>query len=105
MVLSAELVFQAKVQHADYHQSMNADAFMARFEKRLCPTFEVLYPGKRMVLVLDNVSYHRARNEDYVHPKTMRRGELAAKLDEFKIHEIAGVRTDKQGVQRTRLFP
>jgi hypothetical protein len=84
---------------------MNADAFMAWFEKRLCPTFEVLYPGKRMVLVLDNASYHRARNEDYVNPKTLRREELAAKLDEFKIHEIAGVRTDKQGVQRARLFP
>jgi transposase len=105
IVLSTELVFQAKVQYSDYHQSMNADAFMAWFEYRLCPTFEALYPEKRMILVLDNAAYHRARHEDYVNPKAMKREELAEKLDEFAIDSVPGVRTDENGIQHTKLFP
>ena len=62
---SAEFIFEAgdkgvaadkgKAQHGDYHNNMDADMFMIWVKNRLVPAFQARYPGKKMILVLDNV--------------------------------------------------
>lgn len=53
---TAEYLFIGKAK-GDYHDSMNAKNFAEWVEQRLEPTFEHLYPGKRMILVLDNAPF------------------------------------------------
>ena len=40
---------------------MNSDMFMQWVEKRLIPTFEKEYQGKKMIIIMDNAPYHHAR--------------------------------------------
>ena len=44
----------------DYHNSMDGPSFLNWVDKRLLPSFKAKYPGKQMVLVLDNASYHHS---------------------------------------------
>jgi len=53
---TAEYLFIGKAK-GDYHDSMNAKNFAEWVEQRLEPTFEHLFPGKRMILVLDNAPF------------------------------------------------
>jgi DDE superfamily endonuclease len=50
----------------DYHNTMTGVKFVAWLRNRLLPTFEKLHPGKKMVLVLDNASYHKPRDETWI---------------------------------------
>ena len=65
--LTAELVFdevfQDGLDDSDYHNTMNGAKIIAWLRNRLFPTFEHLYPGKKMYLVLDNATYHAPRDE------------------------------------------
>ncbi len=68
--LTAELVFDEVLEDgqdgADYHNTMNGAKIIAWLRKHLFPTFEHLYPGKKMYLVLDNASYHAPRDETWI---------------------------------------
>jgi transposase len=85
---SAELVFEAVEHDGDYHKNMHGDIFLAWLLNRLFPTFQRLYPGKKLVLVLDNATYHHVRGEDFVNPNEMDKTQIAYKLVEFGIKEI-----------------
>ena len=61
---TAEMVYRAKSARGDYHDQMDCDTFMMWLERRLVPAFESRYPGKTMVLVLDNAPYHHGRRDD-----------------------------------------
>ncbi len=62
---TAECVFRdTRSDTGDYHQTMSSDVFMAWVERRLIPTFQKMFPGKRMALVLDNAGYHHARTDE-----------------------------------------
>ena len=50
---TAEYLFLGKSK-GDYHDSMNDKNFAEWVDERLVPTFEAKFPGKRMILVLDN---------------------------------------------------
>src|SRR4051812_35336370 len=45
--------------------------------------FHALYPGKRMILALDNAKYHKARAANYVDPNTMKHTALARAVIDF----------------------
>ena len=55
---TAEYLFEGKTKSKDYHDQMNNQNFQEWVETRLVPTFEVEFPGKIMILVLDNAQYH-----------------------------------------------
>ena len=83
----------------DYHSNMNGDNFMEWVTRRLVPTFEALYPGKKMVLVLDNAPYHHVRDQHYIDPQQLKRIELINTLI-----NIAGRQTitaKRAGVEKT----
>jgi len=61
---TCETLWVASSHTGDYHDNMNANMFMQRVEDKLIPTFKVLYPGKRMILVADNAPYHHKREID-----------------------------------------
>jgi DDE superfamily endonuclease len=83
--LTAELVFEEVLEDgqddSDYHNTMTGAKFVAWLRNRLLPTFAELHPGKKMYLVLDNASYHKARDETWIgSSKSMSKHELAHQL-------------------------
>jgi transposase len=67
---TAEVVFEEVYEDgqddSDYHNTMNGDKFTMWVRCRLLPAFTALHPGRRMVLIMDNASYHKARDASWV---------------------------------------
>ena len=80
VVNSSELVFEGKSADADYHKSMNGKLFMKWLENRLFPSFRALYGDKKMILVLDNASFHHHRGDNYISVHNKNKGELESIL-------------------------
>ena len=66
--VSAELIYESGKEHEDYHSHFDNATFIAWVKRQLFPAFNAKYPGKRMVLVLDNSGNQSAKREDYVKP-------------------------------------
>ena len=64
-VKTAEWIWQANSKHKDYHKNMDGEGFEFWLENRLIPAFKAQFPGKRMILVMDNASYHHQLNTKY----------------------------------------
>jgi len=75
--LGCELIFEGLIDSEDYHKNMDGQVFMQWVHNRLIPTFKRLLPGKKLILLLDNASYHHPRGEDWVNPNRMSKYELA----------------------------
>ncbi|CAN0433341.1 unnamed protein product, partial [Ascophyllum nodosum] len=67
---TAEFLWQAKLSKGDYHASMTDVMFMEWLGRRLAPAFEKLFGDKKMILVLDNASYHHGFGEEVRVPET-----------------------------------
>lgn len=96
MALTAELVFEEVYEdgqdEGDYHNTMTGLKFVAWLRNRLLPTFAALYPGQKMFLVLDNASYHKARDETWISAsKSLNKHELAHQLMDLGVMSIATV--------------
>ncbi len=63
---TCELIYESKNNDENYHNSMNGEVFVLWIKNRLFPTFKKLHPDKKLVLVLDNASFHHHRGKDYV---------------------------------------
>ena len=68
--LTCETLWMSNSHTGDYHDNMNSDMFMQWVTDRLCPTFEKLYPGHKMVLLCDNAPYHHKRDIGSLGSKT-----------------------------------
>ncbi len=73
---------------ADYHDTINGEKFIGWMQQRLFPTFNKLYPGKKMHLVLDNAKYHHHRGPDWFSPSNKKRGQLADFLRQCSVKSI-----------------
>ena len=82
---------------ADYHDTINGDKFIGWIQQRLIPTFQRVYPGKKMYLVLDNAKYHHHRGPDWFSPSGKKKGQLADFLRQRQVKNF----TAKDG----RVFP
>jgi hypothetical protein len=104
--LSCELIYVAEKGDGDYHANMNGSIYMQWLHNRLIPTFKKLYPRKKMVLVLDNASYHHVRGDDWINIHTMNKTEIAYKLIELGVNSIS-VQRQKKGTRtmETKTFP
>ena len=47
---------------------------------RLIPTFVKVYPGKKMILILDNARYHHIRADNYIDQLKLKREGLFDEL-------------------------
>jgi transposase len=75
---------------ADYHDTVDGEKFTAWMQNRLVPAFKRKYPGKRMVLVMDNASFHHAKGPDWYAPAEMNRGQCADFLRQINVRSIHG---------------
>jgi hypothetical protein len=75
--LGCELIFEGLIDSEDYHKNMDGQVFMQWVQNRLIPTFKRSFPGKKLILLLDNASYHHPRGADWVNPNKMSKYELA----------------------------
>ena len=73
--------------------------FLLWVEKKLIPAFRAKYPGRKMVLVMDNAPYHSGRDEGWKSPAVMKREELLAVCQKWGIESIDVVR---KGERRQR---
>jgi transposase len=58
---TCETLWIAQSSSGDYHDNMNSEMFMKWVEEKLIPTFERLFPGKKLILICDNAAYHHKR--------------------------------------------
>jgi DDE superfamily endonuclease len=91
--LTAELVFEELLEDgqddSDYHNTMTGVKFVAWLRNRLLSTFAAMYPGKKMYLVLDNASYHKARDETWVSCSASKtKHELAHQLLDLGVEQL-----------------
>lgn len=92
-VTNAELFYCSKTPPAaDYHNHFDADTMQSWVELHLFPSFQALYPGKSMILVLDNAAYHRARTDQWISVSGATKSALSAKLREWKVDTITVTR-------------
>ena len=85
---TAELIFAAKSACGDYHDQFNGEMFQMWLEYRLKPAFEALFPGKKMILVLDNAPYHHLSADGTFFAHQHNKAEIKAKLTELKYETI-----------------
>jgi hypothetical protein len=93
---SCELVYEAEKGDGDYHDNMNGSIYMQWLSNRLLPVFAQRFPGKKMVLVLDNASYHHHRGADWINVHRMNKAQMVAKLIELGVSSIS-VQRQKKG--------
>ena len=91
--LTTELVFEEVLEDgqddSDYHNTMTGVKFIAWVRNRLLPTFNEVYPGKRMYLVLDNAAYHKPRDESWISAsKAINKHELAHQLLDLGVQQL-----------------
>jgi transposase len=74
-------------------------------ENRLLPAFSKKYPQIKMVLILDNASYHHVRGPDWVNIHTMNKTACAHRLIEWGVKSIT-VERDVKGTKsiETKVF-
>ncbi len=73
---------------ADYHDTINGEKYIGWIQTRLLPTFNKIYPGKKMYLVLDNAKYHHHRGPDWFSPSNKKKGALADFLRQRNVKSI-----------------
>jgi hypothetical protein len=73
---------------ADYHDTINGEKFIGFIQNRLIPTFNQMYPKKKMYLVLDNAKYHHHRGADWFSPTAKKKGQLADFLRQCGVDSI-----------------
>ena len=106
--LTAELVFEEVLEDgqddSDYHNTMTGVKFTAWVRNRLLPTFNELYPGKKMYLVLDNAAYHKPRDETWIDSsKAMNKHDLAHQLLDLGVTQLTTI-GDSSRVVPSHLF-
>jgi transposase len=98
--LSAELIYEAEKGDGDYHNNMNGSIYMQWLQNRLIPTFKKKYPHRKMILILDNASYHHVRGDDWVNIHSMNKSACGIQLYEWGVNSITVERV-KKGTKST----
>ena len=88
VIPSCELIYEAKKDDGDYHDNMNGSIYIRWMSNRLVPALNKRYRGKKMVLVLDNASYHHHRGAGWIHVHRMNKAQLAAKLVRLGVSSV-----------------
>lgn len=75
-----------------YHGNINSALWVKWLENRLIPSFKAKYPDNKLILIMDNASYHKPMQEGYLAPGKMTRAQLVEALQKYGIHSFEGVR-------------
>ena len=89
---SASNTTDVKDEQDAYHGNIDADMFLLWLNNRLIPAFRAKYPGKKMILVMDNASYHNPHEEGWVPVGSKRKEQLVAALKKYNITSFTATR-------------
>ena len=89
---SASNVTDVKDDKDAYHGNIDANMFLLWLQNRLIPSFRAKYPGKKMILVMDNASYHNPHEDGWVPVSAMRKEQLVAALKRYNITSFTATR-------------
>ena len=81
----------------DYHGNIGTEMWMTWLENRLIPAFKSKYPHHKMILVMDNASYHNAHEDGWVTPSAMNKEQLVKAFDKYGIDSITVDREEVVG--------
>ena len=95
---NSELILEGMDVGEDYHKTMNGTTFLTWVKHRLIPSFKILYPSKKMILVLDNAPYHHAKPANWKNPNRMTKLEIGTWLVD---RGITQVKLKRDGASRT----
>ena len=84
--LTCETLWVANSHKGDYHDNMTSDIFVKWVNERLFPTFEKLYPSKKMILVCDNAPYHHKREIGSL--ANLSKGKTLELMQEYEVETI-----------------
>jgi len=92
---TAQFVFEAaSFDDSDYHNTIDGEAFTLWIQNRVLPAFHALYPGKKMIIVMDNAGYHKPRDFDWITPYKMTKPECASFLESHGVTQFTAERDD-----------
>ena len=80
-----------------YHGNIDGNMFLQWLHHRLAPAFIASYPGKKMILVMDNASYHNPHEDGWVPVSKMKKEELVAALKMYGITSFTAEREVEAG--------
>lgn len=100
---TAEMLWQAKIATGDYHAAMTDKMFMEWLEQRLAPAFKAIFGEKKMILVLDNASYHHGYDAEVGVPETNTKMHNTALLRKYKAKKITVQREEPDGAGGKRV--
>ncbi len=90
---TAQFVFEAaSFDESDYHNTIDGEAFTLWMKNRVLSAFQTLYPGKKMIVVMDNAAYHRPRDFDWIAPCSMNKTQCVSFFEQHGITEIVATR-------------
>jgi len=96
---TAQFVFEAaSFDDSDYHNSIDGEAFTLWMKNRLIPTFQHLYPRKKMIIVMDNASYHKPRGYDWITPYKMNKVQCSSF---FEAQGVTSITVQRDGAVLT----
>jgi hypothetical protein len=72
----------------EYHHNVNSELYLKWLANRCIPAFKAKFPGRKMILVIDNASYHDAHLDDWKAVCKLTKKELIAMYDKFGIDEF-----------------
>jgi len=97
-----EEVYEDGQDTSDYHNTMTGAKFTNWLQNRLLPAFNSIYPGKKMILVMDNAAYHKARDETWVSTNKSQTKDTLA--DTLINHGVNSITTGKGTKLPSHLF-
>jgi hypothetical protein len=97
---SASNTTDVKDDKDSYHGNIDGDMFIKWLYNRLAPAFQAKYPGKKMILVMDNASYHNPHDDGWVPVGSMKKAELVAALRKYGITSFTAERERGAGGEK-----
>lgn len=95
---TAELIWKAQSSTGDYHDNMDGQMFLKWAEEKLLPAFNYRYPGKKMILVLDNARYHHVCGIPAL--ASLGKQQLLELMQEHGMEDLALPATEKRDAKR-----
>jgi hypothetical protein len=89
---SASNITDVKDDKDAYHGNIDANMFLLWLQNRLVPAFRAKYPGMKMILCMDNASYHNPHEDGWVPVSAMRKEQLVAALKKYNITSFSATR-------------
>lgn len=67
---TAEWVWRARTNKWDYQANMDDEMFLVWLKRRLFIAFQARYPGRKLIIIVDNAPYHLAQDKSVGNPLT-----------------------------------